>query len=78
MTKLEFAKTATKIVVGAGVGIIVKNIISNNAQPEELTHKVAVAAGSFVLGSMIADVATRYTDVKIDEAAAWYNKNVKK
>lgn len=78
MTKLEAAKTAAKIVVGFGTATIVKTIISNNVQTDDLPNKVAVAAGSFVLGSMVADLAARYTDAKIEEAAAWYNENVKK
>lgn len=78
MTKLELAKAATKFVVGFGTATIIRTIAHNNVQPNDLPTKVAVTAGALVLGSMVADVATRYTDAKIDEVAAWYNENVKK
>jgi hypothetical protein len=78
MTKIELAKNAVKIVVGAGTATIVKAIISNNVQPDDLTTKVTTTVGSLVLGSMVADLATRYTDAKIDSLTTWYNDNVKK
>lgn len=78
MTKLEFTKTAVKFIVGAGTATIVRTIISNNVQPDDLPNKVAVTAGSLVLGSMVADLSSRYIGVKIDELAEWYDENVKK
>lgn len=78
MTKIELAKNAAKIVVGAGTATIVRAIISNNVQAEDITTKVTTTAGALVLGSMVADLSSRYVGAKIDEAAAWYNENVKK
>ncbi len=78
MTKLEIAKSVTSFVVGAGTSKIITHIIKNNTSPENLTDTVTMTAGTVVLGMMVADVTRRYTDAKIDEAAAWWNKNVKK
>jgi len=78
MTKLELTKAAAKFVVGFGAATIVRTIAHNNVQPDDLPTKVAVTAGSLVLGSMVADLSTRYLEAKIDEAAAWYDENVKK
>lgn len=75
-TKLEIAKTAVNVVVGAGTSKIVHTIIKNNVQPEKLTDTVSVAAGSLVLGSMVAEASKKYTSDKIDKLAAWYKANV--
>lgn len=78
MTKLDLAKMVTKFVVGSGTSIIVGSIIKNNVRPENAYQTVAVCAGSIALGSMVADLTSRYTEAKIDAVAAWYDENVKK
>jgi uncharacterized SAM-dependent methyltransferase len=78
MTKLEITKVAAKFIVGSGTATIVRAIIKNNVQPDDIATKVTVTAGSIVLGSMVADLAARYTDAKIDAIATWYDENVKK
>lgn len=77
MTKLDFTKKAVGLVVGFGTGKIVKTIISNNVPMDSVTDQVTVTAGSIVLGSMVGDLSTRYTDVKIDQIADWWKRNVK-
>lgn len=78
MNKLELTKTVVTFVVGAGTSKIVKTIIKNNVQPENLTDSITVTTGSIVLGSMVADVSQKYTSAKIDEIANWWKENVKK
>lgn len=78
MTKLELAKNAVSIVVGAGASKIVSSIIQNNTNPKTLADKVSMSAGSVVIGMMVADAAKKYTDAQIDEIAAWYKANAKK
>lgn len=76
MTKLEITKAAAKFIVGAGTSKIVSSIIQNNVSPETLTEKVTITAGSIALGSMVADITSKYTDAKIDEIAAWWKNHV--
>jgi hypothetical protein len=78
MNKLQITKTVTSTIVGVGTGKIVATIIQNNVHPETTTDKVAVAAASFALGSMIADKTREYTNAKIDEIAKFVNENFKK
>lgn len=78
MTKLELAKNAVSIVVGAGTSKIVSSIIQNNTNPKTLADKVSMSAGSMVIGMMVADAAKKYTDAQIDEVAVWYKTKVKK
>lgn len=74
MNKLDLAKSAVSIVVGAGTSKIVGSIIKNNVSPEKLTDKVTIAAATFVVGAMVADATSMYTNAKIDELAAWCSK----
>jgi hypothetical protein len=78
MTKIEVTKNVVSFVVGIGTSQIVKTVIKNNVQPENLIEKITVTAGAVVLGSMVADASRKYTDDKIDELVAWWNTNVKK
>lgn len=78
MNRIEIAKTITNFIVGAGTTKIVHAIIKNNVQPENIIDTVEVAAGSLVLGSLVADVSRKYTNAKIDAAVAWWNTNVTK
>jgi len=77
ITKLDIAKKAVSVVVGAGVTRIVAGIIQNNTAPAKVTDKVAIVAAAFVLGSMAADATSKYTDAKIDEIAAWWKETKK-
>lgn len=78
MTKLEIAKSAAKFIVGAGTATIIRTIISNNVQPDDIAQKVTVTAGSIMLGSLVADVTSQYTAAQIDKLADFYNENIKK
>lgn len=73
MEKTEVLKTVKQvvtIVVSVGVGAIVSNAIKHTSPPDMSTiKKLCVGAGGLVLGSMVSDKATEYTDQKIDETA---------
>ena len=72
MEKIKIVKAVTTFVVGVGTGQIVRSIIQNNTDPEKLTDKVTVGAGTIVIGAMAADKTKSYTDAKIDEwNASW-------
>lgn len=76
MNKIEITKKVVSLVVGLGTTKIVNDIVENNTNTERVTDKVAVKAGSVVIGSMVADKTSEYTDTKIDEMAAWWRENV--
>lgn len=77
MTKLDITKRVASIVVGIGTTQIISAICINNTQPQKLTDKVTVGAGSIVLGMLVADVTRAYTDAKIQDIANWYNETIK-
>ena len=70
--KVALAKNVTTIVVGLGVGTIVKTIIRDNVIPATATQKVTVGAGTIVLAMMVGDATSNYTDAKIDAIVAWW------
>jgi hypothetical protein len=85
VNKTEIAKKAVSLVVGLGTTKIVNDIVENNTAPwwknesedaHSVTDKIAIKAGSVVIGSMAADATSSYTDRKIDEITAWWSKNV--
>jgi hypothetical protein len=78
MTKLELAKAAAKNTVGWSTSFVIGSIIRNNATPQTKLQEVEIVVASFVLGGLVAEAASEYTDRQIDSAVAWWNANVKK
>lgn len=77
MTKLQFAKKATSIVVGIGTGKVVASILSNNAPAGGIVTKITCITAGVVIGMMASDATSKYTEDKIDEAVIWWKENVK-
>ena len=73
MTKTDVAKRIVTVVVGFGISKIVSGIIRNNTTPERVSDQIAINAGSYVIGAMIADQAKKFTDAKIDEIVKHWN-----
>lgn len=78
MTKLELTKTVATIIVGSGTTKIVGQVVRNNTDPKNLSEQIQIAAGTVAIGALAADVTKAYTGAKIDAAAAWWQKNIKK
>ncbi|WNM72438.1 hypothetical protein SEA_MOSSY_59 [Gordonia phage Mossy] len=69
MLNLNTVKLVTSTIVGLGTSKIVSTIIKNNVNPETVVDTVTITAGSFVIGSMVADAAKAHTDKMIDQVA---------
>ena len=69
MDKLDIVKKVCGVVVGAGTGILVREVLSNNTSPKNWHETARVAVGSFVIGSIVAEAAKRWTDQQIDKIA---------
>lgn len=76
-SSLKILKFVTTSVVSIGAGAVVSNAIKVTT-PEELKllKKVSIAVGGFVISSMVADAASKYTEKQIDEGAEAI-KNIK-
>jgi hypothetical protein len=67
------AKIATQIIASVGVSKVVNDIITNNTNVVTSADAVKVAAGSLVLGSLIAEHASNHVTSRITAIANWYD-----
>lgn len=75
---LELLKKVVSTTAGLGAGQIIGSII-NLSTPQSTTYqKVTVTTASVVGGMAASEYIGKYTDRKIDEAAAWYRENIKR
>jgi hypothetical protein len=73
MSQLPILKLATHIVASVGVSKVVNDMISNNVNsPQTTADAVKIWTGSIVLGSMVAEQASKHVSTRFDELAAWY------
>lgn len=78
MTKLDLTKLGVKFVVGVGTSRVISGICRTNGAAQTSFQAASVTGSSIVFGMMLGDIAGKYTDVKIDQIATWWNENVKK
>jgi hypothetical protein len=73
MSQLPILKLATHIVASVGVSKVVNDMISNNVNsPQTTADAVKLWTGSIVIGSMVAEQASKHVSTRFDELAAWY------
>ena len=69
MNILPIAKAASNIVVSMGTGAVVTNAIKSTTPADIKTfQKVTIGVGGLVLSSMVGELASKYTETKIDGA----------
>jgi hypothetical protein len=73
MAKTDKTKLTARIIVQLGTGKIVHTIIRNNVTPEKKIDQITVPAASFVLGGIVAESASKYTDRLVDEVRGLVN-----
>ena len=69
MSKLGIAKLVINSIVGMSAGYCVKEVIVNNAEPENIADAAKVTIGSVVIAGMVVEQAKLYTDNFVDELA---------
>lgn len=74
--KIDFVKKAVSTIVGIGTAKIVKDIIENNVETNNIYQDVTVGTASVAIGYAVSDYTSAYTDTKIDEAVALWHKLV--
>lgn len=69
--KFETAKQIFGLVVTAGVGVIIGNIVKSTTPTSmNLIKKACAGVGAFVLTDMVGDMAVKYANGEIDEAVS--------
>lgn len=71
MDSLPVIKLAVQLVSSVGVSKVVHDIIRLNTTAETTADVVKVIAGSVVIGSMVADHASKHVNDRIDAVVAW-------
>lgn len=69
MNKINIIKQVGSLVISTGIGAIVGNAVKATTPADVRTlKKICIGVGSFILGSMASELATRYAEEKIDHA----------
>lgn len=67
MNGIAIAKAAARTIVGMGTSKVVSGIIKTNVPRETPVDTVTVVAASIVIGSMVQEATSKYTDKMIDD-----------
>jgi hypothetical protein len=70
--KFPVAKLAVHLIASVGVSKVINDIITNNTRVETAADAVKVWTGSIVIGSMVAEVASKHVNERMDAANVWY------
>jgi hypothetical protein len=70
--KLPFVRLGVHLISSIGVSKIVNDIIRNNTDIVTTADAVKVWTGSIVIGSIIAENASKHVNNKIDAVIAWH------
>lgn len=76
MKSIAIAKKIVTTVVGIGTAKIVRDIIESNVDTKNVYEKVTVGSASVAIGYAVSETTSQYTDSKIDEAVALWQKHV--
>lgn len=78
MKAVSIAKKIVSTIVGIGTAKIVNDIVEANVDTDNVYQKVTVKSASVAIGYAVSETTSNYTDRKIDEAVALWQKHVKK
>jgi hypothetical protein len=69
---IVITKLAAHLICAAGVSKVINDVITNNTTVMSSADAVRVATGSIVLGSLVAEHASKHVNNRIDAAAVWF------
>lgn len=75
MKSIAIAKKIVTTIVGIGTTKIIKDMIENNVDTDTVYQKVTVGSASVAIGYAVSETTSKYTDRKIDEAVALWQKH---
>jgi hypothetical protein len=70
-SQIGLVKLGINVVASASVWKIVNDVIKHNVAIETGADVVKVWTGSLIIGSMVADQASKHVNEKFDSALAW-------
>lgn len=78
MEKRKITKLAINLVVGASAGYVIGSILKNNVTADTIPQKIKAQVGGYVLGAMVSERASSWTDAKVDAVFAWWDNKTQK
>jgi hypothetical protein len=69
--KLPITRLAVHILASVGVSKVVNDVIANNVNVATTADAVKVWTGSIVIGSMIAEHASKHVNDRVNAVVAW-------
>src|SRR5688572_24020663 len=78
MKSIAIAKKIVTTIVGIGTAKIVNDIVEANVDTDNVYQKVTVKSASVAIGYAVSETTSNYTDRKIDEIVALWQKHVTK
>jgi hypothetical protein len=69
--KLPVARLAIHILASVGVSKVINDVIVNNTNIQTTADAVKVWTGSIVIGSMIAEQASKHVNERVNAVVAW-------
>jgi hypothetical protein len=69
--KLTIVRLAAHLISSVGVSKVVNDTITNNTNVLTTADAVKVWTGSIVIGSIIAEHASKHVNARIDSVLAW-------
>jgi hypothetical protein len=76
MKTIAIAKKIVTTIVGIGTTKIIHDMIESNVDTDNVYQKVTVGSASVAIGYAVSETTSNYTDRKIDEAVALWQKHV--
>lgn len=73
--KIEHARTAAKVVVGHGVGMVLRQIIANNTNPKNAYEAAFIFIGKTSISVMATAVVDKRIDARFDVYEKWLKEN---
>lgn len=70
-SQIGLVKVGLNVVASASVWKVVQEVIKNNVIVEKPSDVVKIWTGSLIIGSMMADAASKHVEHKFDSALAW-------
>ncbi len=67
-------RLAVHLISSVGVSKIVNDVIKNNVNIVTTADAIKVTAGSLVIGSMVAENASKHVNDRIDSVFLWYQQ----
>lgn len=69
---MSIPRIAVHLIASVGVSKVINDVIVNNTNVETTADALKVWTGSIVIGSIVAEHASKHVNNRMNDVAAWY------